>query len=105
MTRLLRAMGVALVAVTVLAGTAHATPTFDFSDCPAIPAGADPAQWRCEVLESTGTVRIGKLGELPGGAMRLTFAEGQLDGKYAQVFGALRSEPIRVPGGLLGNRN
>lgn len=34
--------------------------------------------------------------------MTMTFAEGRLDGEYAQVFGALRAEPTRVPGGLLG---
>lgn len=105
-TRFLRAAAVTVAATTLLGLTAHTAsaqpPAFDFSDCPAIPAGADPAKWRCEVLVSTGTVRLGTLGELPTGSMRLTFAEGELDGKYAQVFGALRSEPIRVPGGLLG---
>ncbi|RSM87975.1 hypothetical protein DMH04_09665 [Kibdelosporangium aridum] len=105
-TRLLRAAAVAVAATTLFGLTAHTatarTPAFDFGDCPAIPAGADPAKWRCEVLVSTGTVRLGTLPELPTGSMRLTFAEGELNGKYAQVFGALRSEPIRVPGGLLG---
>jgi hypothetical protein len=51
---------------------------------------------------STGTVKFGGLAEQQAGNMRLTFAEGQLDGKFAQVFGALRAEPARVPGGLLG---
>lgn len=77
-------------------------PTFDFADCPSIPAGADPALWRCEVLVSSGTFRFGSLPEQPTGTMRLTFAEGQLDGKFAQVFGALRADPTPVPGGLLG---
>lgn len=105
-TRFLRTAAVALTTATVLGLTAHTAaaeqPTFDFADCPAIPAGADPAQWRCEVLVSTGTVRLGSLAEQSIGSMRLTFAEGQLDGKYAQVFGALRAEPVRVPGGLPG---
>ncbi|MBB5801549.1 hypothetical protein F4560_001317 [Saccharothrix ecbatanensis] len=77
-------------------------PTFDFADCPSIPAGADPGLWRCEVLMSSGTFRFGDLPEQPTGAMRMTFAEGQLDGKFAQVFGALRADPTPVPGGLLG---
>jgi hypothetical protein len=77
-------------------------PTFDFGDCPAIPDGADPAQWRCEVLMSSGTIKVGNLAEQGTGAMRMTFAEGRLDGEFAQVFGALRAEPSRVPGGLLG---
>lgn len=33
--------------------------TFDFADCPTIPEGADPAQWRCEVLMSSGTIKFG----------------------------------------------
>jgi hypothetical protein len=106
-TGALRRAAVAVLASTAMIGLASAAhadpvPTFDFADCPRIPAGADPAQWRCEVLMSTGTIKFGSLAEQPAGTMRLTFAEGQLDGKFAQVFGALRAEPIRVPGGLLG---
>lgn len=96
---------IGLAATAQQAAAAPATepvPTFDFADCPAIPAGADPAQWRCEVLMSTGTIRFGNVAEQDMGDMRLTFAEGRLDGKFAQVFGALRAEPVRVPGGLLG---
>lgn len=125
MTRTFRRAAVAALASTALIGLAAAVPqtaaaqpgpvpprtaaaqpepvpAFDFADCPAIPAGADPARWRCEVLVSSGSIRFGNLGEQGTGAMRLTFAEGQLDGKFAQVFGALRAEPTRVPGGLLG---
>ncbi|MET0235038.1 MAG: hypothetical protein ABW224_10405 [Kibdelosporangium sp.] len=108
-TTFLRRAAVAALAGTTLFALASPAlaapdpvPTFDFADCPAIPAGADPAQWRCEVLMSSGTVKLGTLPEQPSGAMRMTFAEGQLDGKFAQVFGALRAEPARVPGGLLG---
>ncbi|TCO45330.1 hypothetical protein [Actinocrispum wychmicini] len=109
MTRLLRTAAAALAATTLLGLTVHtasaapaAPPKFDFTDCPALPAGADPAQWRCENLVSTGTARFGALAEQPLGTMRLTFAEGRLDGKYAQVFGSLKAEPVEVPGGLFG---
>jgi hypothetical protein len=51
---------------------------------------------------SSGTIKFGSLAEQSTGAMRLTFAEGRLDGEFAQVFGALRAEPTNVPGGLLG---
>ncbi|XVS61155.1 hypothetical protein ACQPYE_22925 [Actinosynnema sp. CA-299493] len=124
MTKTFRRAAVAALASTALIGSAAAVPgqaaaqpaavpgqaaaqpapvpTFDFADCPAIPAGADPAQWRCEVLVSSGTIAFGRLGEQSTGAMRLTFAEGRSDGRFAQVFGALRAEPTRVPGGLLG---
>ncbi|PSL51640.1 hypothetical protein B0I31_11970 [Saccharothrix carnea] len=113
MTRTSRRAAVAALASTAMIGLAAAlpqqaaaqpspVPAFDFADCPAIPAGADPARWRCEVLVSSGTIKFGNRAEQDTGALRLTFAEGQLDGKFAQVFGALRAEPAPVPGGLLG---
>ncbi|GAB2992926.1 hypothetical protein LWP59_33110 [Amycolatopsis acidiphila] len=71
---------------------------FDFSDCPSLPAAADPAEWRCEVLVSQAKISFGRIGDLDLGTMRLTFAEGTLDGEYAQAFGALRDEPTRLPG-------
>jgi hypothetical protein len=107
MRRSLRHAAAAALVSTALIGLASApaaadpVPTFDFADCPTIPTGADPALWRCEQLVSTGTARFGSFdGQLAG--MTMTFAEGELNGEYAQVFGALRAEPTRVPGGLLG---
>lgn len=95
--------GLAALAVTIPAAqpaTADpAVPEFDFADCPALPAGADPAQWRCEVLIADGTLDFGAVRGLAVGPMRLTFAEGRLDGEYAQVFGALRDTPQPLPGG------
>lgn len=90
------------VASPVAAATADPVPTFDFADCPAIPAGADPALWRCEELKSSGTTGFGDVRDQPTGPMTMTFAEGELAGEYAQVFGALRAEPTPVAGGLLG---
>lgn len=83
-------------ALTLIAPPVAADPTF--ADCPALPAGANPAEWRCEVLTSEATVSFGNVRELRLGTMRLTFAEGRLDNEYAQVVGALRSEPTEVPG-------
>jgi hypothetical protein len=104
MTRTFRRTAVALTSAALIAlamapdtAAADPVPTFDFADCPAIPAGADPAQWRCEVLMSTGTVTFGTIAEQPTGPMRMTFAEGLLNGEYAQVFGALRAEPVHIP--------
>lgn len=94
------AVALALLTTTV-AAQAEPLPTFDFSDCPTIPANADPGKWRCEVLHSHGTVRIGRTGELPITGMRTVFAEGTIGGQYAQVFGSLQAEPIRVPGTTL----
>ncbi|SFP33196.1 hypothetical protein SAMN05421810_102286 [Amycolatopsis arida] len=84
------------LALTAAPAAASPLPEFDFTDCPTLPAGADPARWRCEVLVSTGTLRISRR-EVPLRAMRLTFAEGRLDGRYAQVFGSLVAEPSPVP--------
>lgn len=101
--RVLRRVAVAVLAAAAVTGLAQPAaaeplPTFDFADCPALPEGADPARWRCEVLMSTGTMRFGNLAEQPMGAMRLTFAENGMDEEFAQAFGALRAEPTRVPG-------
>ncbi|RSD13436.1 hypothetical protein [Amycolatopsis eburnea] len=95
----LGAAAAAVAALGVVPGTASADelPTFDFSDCPAPPANADPGTWRCEAFVSQGKLTIHGT-ELPLGEMRLTFSEGRVNGEYAQVFGALRHEPVRVPG-------
>lgn len=108
MKRRLRHAAAAALVSTALLGTvavsgaaADPVPSFGFADCPALPAGADPALWRCEELRSTGTARFGGV-DVRLANMTMTFAEGELNGQYAQVFGALRAEPTRVPGGLLG---
>jgi hypothetical protein len=98
----LAAAGIAATALgTTLAlapaATADELPKFDFSDCPAPPANADPGTWRCEAFVSQGELTIGGR-EIPLGEMRLTFSEGRVGGRYAQVFGALRHAPARVPG-------
>ncbi|MEV7523147.1 hypothetical protein [Streptomyces sp. NPDC091371] len=82
---------------------APAVPAYDFGDCPAIPAGVDAARWKCEVLTATGSLTLGSrtLPELA--PMTITHAEGPLpDGTNGQVWGALRSAPTAVPGGILG---
>ncbi|WP_240687250.1 hypothetical protein [Amycolatopsis suaedae] len=90
----------ALLVAGATGAAAEPVPEFDFADCPALPAGADPALWRCEVLVSTGTLTFGRFHEMPVRTMRTTFAEGTLDGRHAQVFGALRAEPTPLPGPL-----
>lgn len=97
MKKILVAAAVTALALTTGAATARAADS-TFGDCPALPSGADPAQWRCEVLDSSATLSFGTVRDLRLGPMRLTFAEGRRNGEYAQVFGALRSEPVAVPG-------
>jgi hypothetical protein len=98
----LAAAGVAAAALgTTLAlapaATADELPSFDFGDCPAPPANADPGTWRCEAFVSQGKLTVDGR-EIPLGELRLTFGEGRVNGQYAQVFGALRHAPVRVPG-------
>ncbi|WP_257138620.1 hypothetical protein [Streptomyces sp. rh34] len=74
-------------------------PAFDFSACPTadeLPAGADPGTWRCEVMHATGQLRMGTVDELLTQPMKITFAEGRVDGEFRQVFGEMTAAPIRV---------
>ncbi|WP_369785200.1 hypothetical protein [Saccharomonospora xinjiangensis] len=87
-----------LAALATPATAAEPPAEFDFSDCPELPSGADPAQWRCEVLVSTATLSFGALDDVHVRPMRLTFAERWTGGPYEQEFGALRSEPTPLPG-------
>ncbi|MGQ4377486.1 hypothetical protein ACN6K9_008178 [Streptomyces sp. SAS_267] len=87
---------------------AHAEPSStpqyssDFSDCPALPAGADPARWRCEVHTAAPLLTMGKV-EVALAPITMTHAEGQMpDGTREQVWGAMHSTPTTVPGGLTG---
>lgn len=97
------ALAAALAGLAVAPALAAGAPSYDFTDCPAIPAGVDAARWKCEVLTATGSLRLGSR-DLPELApMTITHAEGPLpDGTNGQVWGALRSDPTAVPGGLAG---
>ncbi|WP_331767084.1 hypothetical protein [Embleya sp. NBC_00896] len=79
-----------------------ALPTFDFSDCPELPANADPDKWRCEVMIATGDIRLGGLTVPIRTPMTITHSEGPLpDGTTGQVFGAMHAAPSPAAGGLL----
>ncbi|SFW66272.1 hypothetical protein [Amycolatopsis australiensis] len=95
----LLALGAAAAALVLTPGTASADelPAFDFSDCPAPPANADPGTWHCEAFVSQGKLTVHDR-EIPFGELRMTFAEGRVNGQYAQVFGALRHAPVPLPG-------
>ncbi|WP_329303580.1 hypothetical protein OG410_39555 [Streptomyces sp. NBC_00659] len=87
---------------------AHAEPSStpqyssDFSDCPALPAGADPARWRCEVHTAAPLLTLGKV-DVALAPIIMTHAEGRMpDGTLGQVWGAMHSTPTTVPGGLTG---
>ncbi|MFE1308337.1 hypothetical protein [Streptomyces sp. NPDC058755] len=74
----------------------------DFSDCPPLPDGVDPARWRCEVHTAAPRLTIGKV-TVNLAPITMTHAEGPLpDGSNGQVWGAMHSAPTAVPGGLTG---
>jgi hypothetical protein len=79
-------------------------PAFAFDDCPAIPAGVDKAQWRCEEMHASGSIQLGAV-KLPV-TLKTTHAEGRRPGASTTefIFGALRADPVPVPGGLLNSR-
>jgi hypothetical protein len=83
--------------------TSTALPTFDYGDCPQLPAGVDPATWRCEVLVAEGTATIGG-STAPFQFTRVTHAEGPMpDGTPGQVFGGFRAARLPVPGRQSGD--
>lgn len=85
------------------ARTATAGAPADFSGCPALPTGVDPARWKCEVHTATPELTIGKVAAVALAPIVMTHAEGPLpDGGNGQVWGAMHSAPTAVPGGLLG---
>ncbi|MFJ4800039.1 hypothetical protein [Streptomyces murinus] len=86
------------VAVAAPRAAASAVPTTDFRDCPPLPAGADPARWRCEVHTAAPVLTIGKV-TVRLAPITMTHAEGPLpDGGDGQVWGAMHSTPTSVPG-------
>jgi len=107
------AVAAVVVATLALAAPAAARPNplptdpsaFDFSDCPTLPAGLNPAGWRCEVHLATGEITVGRV-SLRNVPLRLVHAEGPLPGgESGQIFGSLQSPPVVVPrGGAGGHR-
>jgi hypothetical protein len=78
-------------------------PAYDFRDCPALPTGADPHRWVCEVLVATGSMSFGRVHVDEFAPITVTHAEGPApDGTTAQIFGNVRSAATRIPGGVFG---
>ncbi|NGN70110.1 hypothetical protein G5C51_40265 [Streptomyces sp. A7024] len=78
-----------------------APPGFSFAACPTpeeLPADADPGTWRCEAMKATGRLKVGGINEAIDRPMTITFAEGRVDGEFAQVFGEMEAAPIRIGG-------
>ncbi|WP_051838956.1 hypothetical protein [Streptomyces sp. NRRL F-5126] len=91
----------ALLAAAPAAPAAHAGPGAPaaFADCPpssALPAGAELASWRCEVMSATGHLTIGRLDVPISGPITVTHAEGDVGGRPEQVWGGMSAAPIPV---------
>lgn len=107
-TASLAALAAALISVPVASGAPAAVaasaadpavPEFSFEACPAaaeLPEGADPAAWRCEAMVATGHLTLGRIDQPIDRPMTVTFAEGRVDGEFAQVFAEMTAEPIRI---------
>jgi hypothetical protein len=82
---------------------AAAPSAVDFSDCPALPTGVDPARWRCEVHTAAPKLTMGKI-SVTLAPITMTHAEGPMpDGSDGQVWGAMHGAATAVPGGLTGS--
>lgn len=74
----------------------------DFSACPALPTGYDPANFSCFLTHITGgQMIIGKANQLINRDITLSYAEGvDPSGNTAMVFGEETSKPMPVLGGI-----
>ncbi|GLV50810.1 hypothetical protein TBS_13810 [Thermobispora bispora] len=114
MSALARRLGVGIAAgallLSGLAAPAHAASyqyrpsDADWADCPKIPANAKVDTWSClSIVTVAGKIKLGKIEQQITPPLRITVAQGQLnDGSTAAVFGGLRSQRMKVPGGLIG---
>lgn len=80
-------------------------PTFDFADCPEVPAGFDEIGSVCvEQVSSGGRIQIGRLSHEITDPITFTHAEfsSRATGERRQVVGALRANPVPVDSASLG---
>ena len=104
-------VGAALLTFGMASSASAANPdpipqSFDFSDCPTLPAGADPFFSRCFVaVVTSGTFKIGKFDQKIEKPIRLTYATTfNLDTfETSTVFGGLEAEKMLVQPGLFGD--
>lgn len=80
--------------------------SLDLSDCPdVLPVGADPANWYCNVLvTSGGSMKIGNIDQQITAPMRITLLAGYDPKTGAEIskFVKMRSTAMSVAGGALG---
>ncbi|MEO3786071.1 hypothetical protein ABGB12_22305 [Actinocorallia sp. B10E7] len=73
----------------------------DFADCPARPANA--TEWKCFVMTALdGQFRLKNMKVRINHAVRLTVAQGKVNGQNVAQTGSVRSEPMPFVAGVLG---
>ncbi|WP_019631113.1 hypothetical protein [Actinomadura atramentaria] len=86
--------------------TADTTPTFDLrADCPALPAGAEPAAWEClEMVVAGGSMTLGGITQQISAPLRLVVQAGPPAGGGPNEVKQVRMDPapMKVPGGVFG---
>jgi len=101
------ALGGALLSIAAApAASADTLPAFSFADCPALPAGADPIFWQCNVaITYGGTFKLGSINTTITTPITLTYANGfdpeTLEEKV--VFGSFKASKFQVQPGLFGD--
>ncbi|MFD0685213.1 hypothetical protein [Actinomadura fibrosa] len=93
-------------ALSAPASAAEPIPSFSFAKCPALPAGADPTWWNCNVaIISGGQFKLGKLDQRLTSPMTLTYAVGfdpeTLEQKV--VVGGFQADRMLVQPGIFGD--
>jgi hypothetical protein len=81
-------------------------PTFDFADCPTLPAGADPNASLCfNAVVTSGSMVLGKFTQSIDKPVKMTFADAYLPEtrEHKIIFGKLRSEKMLVMPGIFGD--
>jgi hypothetical protein len=73
----------------------------DFADCPPKPAGA--SEWKCYVMTALdGQFRLKNMKVRINHAVRLTVAQGKVNGQSTAQLGGVRAEPMPFVTGVLG---
>ncbi|MEU9021590.1 hypothetical protein [Actinomadura sp. NPDC048394] len=103
----------ALAAGTALSGaaltpsaSAETVPAFSFAKCPALPSGADPTWWNCNVAIITGgQFKLGRLDQAITSPITLTYAVGfdpvTLEQKV--IVGGFQADKMLVRPGIFGD--
>ncbi|QKG27083.1 hypothetical protein [Actinomadura verrucosospora] len=104
-------LGTALAALSITPASAapalasDPVPTFDYSNCPKLPSGADRSDWSCFVaVVTSGEFKVGKFDQQLTSPITITFAQGfDADGNTSTIFGKLQASKMLVRPGIFGD--